>query len=299
MSSDENEACGCLLVLVLSIIGLIPLLKKAKEEEEKEKEKEKEKVKEVKNSLNNDINDIIYASIVQHFETLIEKERQSTYEDDYGNIINDGFENEFEYFIRKVIYKNFSYLKVEGYTTDIEKYNAFDLFFTRCMLIYEIVKRHSAHNEFLSDFTGIGGKIRKWMADNFIEFPHFSNSQPSVSLSSVMNGIDYENYIKNRIEEEGFLVKPTPVTGDQGVDLIVHTSSGKVAIQCKYYSSKVGNQAVQEVNAGKEFYNCSYAAVVSNKSYTPAAKKLAYSLGVYLCNENSLLSLLKEIDNNV
>lgn len=289
--SDEAAGCGCLIVIIAFIGWAITSFFEYNSKNEEER-------KEVGDSLNEDINDLIYVCILEHLSTLVEKERQCTYEDDYGNIKIDGFDNEFEYFIKNVIYKQFVALKAETYITDIEEYGAFDLFFKRCMLIYEIAKIHAAHEEYASDFTGFGGKVRKYAAENSIEFPHLPDSKQSVSLSEIATGEDYENYIKDRLEEEGFSAKLTPATGDQGVDLIVQTSNGKVAVQCKYYSSKVGNQAVQEVNAGKVFYNCSYAAVVSNNGYTPAARKLAYSLGVCLCNENSLISLLKEIDAN-
>lgn len=246
--------------------------------------------------LNHDINERIYACILRNIQILYTKEKQCTYTDDYGNIKIAGFEKEFEYFIRNVICDYIG--GEEGILFEYDVYDVYNLFYDRCYLIYIIVIHHSLYGGFEADFTGIGGTVRKYMADNAIEFPKLYSLPTSVSLDTVMTGEDYEFYIQKMIEDEGFSVKRTPITGDQGVDLIVQTQNGKVAIQCKYYSSKVGNKAVQEVNAGKDFYDCLYAAVVSNASYTVHARRLAHTLGVRLCNEDSLISVLKEIDKN-
>ena len=246
--------------------------------------------------LNHDINERIYACILKNIQIIYTKEKQCTYTDDYGNIKITGFEKEFEYFIRNVICDYIG--GEEGILLEYDVYDVYNLFYDRCYLIYIIVKYHSLYDEFESDFTGIGGTVRKFMADNNIEFPKLYSLHTPTSLDNVMTGEDYEFYIQNMVEDEGFFVKRTPITGDQGVDLIVQTQNGKVAIQCKYYSSKVGNKAVQEVNAGKDFYDCLYAAVVSNASYTVHARRLAHTLDVRLCNEDSLISALKEIDKN-
>ena len=74
----------------------------------------------------------------------------------------------------------------------------------------------------------------------------------------------------------------TATTGDQGVDLIARKDKSVIAIQCKYYSKPVGNKAVQEVIAGKGFYNCNKAVVISNNLFTKSAKQLADDSNVKL-----------------
>jgi HJR/Mrr/RecB family endonuclease len=55
-----------------------------------------------------------------------------------------------------------------------------------------------------------------------------------------------------------------------------------VAIQCKFQSTPVGNDAVQEAIAAKQFFDCHGAAVMSNQSFTPSARRLADKCGVRL-----------------
>ena len=71
-----------------------------------------------------------------------------------------------------------------------------------------------------------------------------------------------------------WIAEQTQASNDQGVDLIAQIEDLKVCIQCKRYSNPVANKAVQEVIAGKAFYNGTHAVVVSNAGFTKAAKAL-------------------------
>ena len=112
---------------------------------------------------------------------------------------------------------------------------------------------------------------------------------------NAMNGIDYEVYCARVLRENGWKVQNTPVTGDQGVDLIATIDDVRVCIQCKHYSKPVGNKAVQEVVAGMIHWNGTHSVVVSNAGYTDAAKKLADSTSVILINEIELPDLINRV----
>jgi hypothetical protein len=53
---------------------------------------------------------------------------------------------------------------------------------------------------------------------------------------------------REAIAREGFEVQGTPITGDQGADLIAKKGGRVVIIQAKCYQGMVGNSAVQEVS---------------------------------------------------
>ena len=65
--------------------------------------------------------------------------------------------------------------------------------------------------------------------------------------------------------------------------------------QCKKYTSPIGNKAVQEIIAGKQFVQADIAAVVSNSRYTSSAKQLANVTGVYLLHYSELKQFNKTI----
>lgn len=112
----------------------------------------------------------------------------------------------------------------------------------------------------------------------------------------IASGEDYEKYLCSQINELSCAsCTQTKASGDQGVDLVVTLNGGrKLAVQCKLYSQPVGNEAVQEVYAGKSFYNCDMAIVVTNSSFTKAAFELAEPLDVELLHHNELMSFIEK-----
>lgn len=98
-----------------------------------------------------------------------------------------------------------------------------------------------------------------------------------------MEGHQYEYQCAKILKSRGFSnVKVTKGSGDQGIDVIAYSGGKKYGIQCKYYTSPVGNHAVQEAFSGAKYYNCDVAVVMTNTTFTPAAKELANKTGVLL-----------------
>lgn len=98
-----------------------------------------------------------------------------------------------------------------------------------------------------------------------------------------MTGHQYEHIVAGYLRSNGFFnVTVTKGSGDFGVDVIAHKGYDKYTVQCKYYSSPVSVSAVQEAVAGMAYYGCNKAMVVTNNSFTKAAKDLANANNVVL-----------------
>ncbi len=98
-----------------------------------------------------------------------------------------------------------------------------------------------------------------------------------------MDGHDYEYLVARYLKGHGYAgAKVTKASGDYGVDVTAHKGGHKFAVQCKYYSKPVGISAVQEAAAGKAYYGCDAAMVVTNNTFTKAARDLAKANGVIL-----------------
>lgn len=98
-----------------------------------------------------------------------------------------------------------------------------------------------------------------------------------------MTGHEYEHLVAAYLRRHGYNgVKVTQASGDYGVDVIASKGGHKYAVQCKYYSHPVGVSAVQEVAAGRAFYHCDRAMVVTNSIFTKAAEELALANNVVL-----------------
>lgn len=105
--------------------------------------------------------------------------------------------------------------------------------------------------------------------------------------------LDYEKSITIKLKSLGFNARTTKASGDQGADVIAKKNGVSFAIQCKKYSKPVGNKAVQEANAGRDFYNCDYGVVVSNAGFTKSARQAANACKIILLNDTQLDKLLQ------
>lgn len=106
---------------------------------------------------------------------------------------------------------------------------------------------------------------------------------PFSRKETVTNGIEYEQYCANYLNRHGYRnAKVTKASGDHGVDVIAYKRGKKYAVQCKYYSSPVGNKAIQEVYTGIALYDCNHGIVITNSTFTKQAKAEASKLGIKL-----------------
>lgn len=110
-----------------------------------------------------------------------------------------------------------------------------------------------------------------------------------------MEGHDFEYWCAELLKKTGFEnVEVTQGSGDQGVDVLAEKSGIKYAIQCKCYSSDLGNAPVQEVNAGKAIYHCHIGAVMTNRYFTAGARQAAEANNILLWDRDSIAKMLKE-----
>ncbi|ABM72308.1 Hypothetical protein P9515_11011 [Prochlorococcus marinus str. MIT 9515] len=104
-------------------------------------------------------------------------------------------------------------------------------------------------------------------------------------------GIFFENHCIKILKENGWKVKETPNTGDQGVDIIASIDNYRICIQCKNHKKPIGNSAIQEISAGKTYWKGTHAVLVSKSGFTKSAQKLARANKVKLINEFELKEL--------
>lgn len=109
-----------------------------------------------------------------------------------------------------------------------------------------------------------------------------------------LTGKEFEDYIVNLLKEEGYTnIKETKSSGDYGVDIIATKDEINCAIQCKRFSNKVAINAIQEIVAGRKYYKCDKAIVITNNYYTEPAKSLAESNNVELLDRDYIIRTLK------
>ena len=111
----------------------------------------------------------------------------------------------------------------------------------------------------------------------------------SVTNVDRMEGHEFEYFCAELLKRSGFEeVKVTRGSGDQGVDILAIKEDIHYAIQCKNYSSPLGNKPIQEVFAGKTYYRCHVGVVMTNSTFTKGAIELADSVGIILWDKDRL-----------
>jgi restriction system protein len=110
----------------------------------------------------------------------------------------------------------------------------------------------------------------------------------SMSFSKSMSPVQYEEFCAQLLGRSGWSARTTKATGDQGIDVIAIRRGVRLVIQCKLYDGPVGNSAVQEAVSGKLHERADIAAVVTNSTFTPAARQLASSTGTLLLHHTEL-----------
>lgn len=112
------------------------------------------------------------------------------------------------------------------------------------------------------------------------------------NFAAVATGTDYEYFVRNVLVDAGYKVRRVGGSGDLGADLLVDTPSGLAVIQCKFYSYKVGYDAVQQAFTAKALYSAASAYVVSNARYTRQARRTARLLNIHLHSHATISTAL-------
>ncbi|HEV2215196.1 MAG TPA: restriction endonuclease, partial [Terracidiphilus sp.] len=131
----------------------------------------------------------------------------------------------------------------------------------------------------------VGRRISQRVARVAQQRPAFSTIPASMTPS------EFEAFCAESLREGGWGVRLTPLSRDQGVDVIAEKNGVRVVLQCKMYSKPVGNKAVQEVAAGRVHQQANHGAVVTNSTYTTSAKELANTNGIHLLHYTDLPQL--------
>lgn len=111
-----------------------------------------------------------------------------------------------------------------------------------------------------------------------------------------MDGHAFEYWCAELLKKIGFSsVEVTQGSGDQGVDIVATKDSIRYAIQCKCYSTDLGNKPVQAVNTGKAIYHCHIGAVMANRYFTAGGREAAEATGVVLWDRDWIRNALESI----
>lgn len=133
-------------------------------------------------------------------------------------------------------------------------------------------------------------KLLQSRSDIIVQWPTLDSTRDSITIEKVdkYSGAEFEAFIGSLFEADGYQIEFTQASNDKVIDVIAKRNGISIGIQCKRYSSAVGISSVQEAFSGKNFYSLDKALVVTNNTFTKAAKDLADSTDVVLWDRDIL-----------
>ena len=192
------------------------------------------------------------AATSSHIEALLRRRAQLVQKDAYGKLQLDRWSKELDYFIQQHL-----------------------------MPLLPLSERAALVRNKVDVLRAIDRQVVAASADQN-PFARFSNN---------FTPTEFETFCAETLRGHGWDARVTQQSRDQGVDVIASKLGRRVVIQCKLYSSPVGNKAVQEAAAGRAHEQADFGAVVSNNRYTAAAEELAKTNRVLLLHYRDLSNL--------
>ena len=138
----------------------------------------------------------------------------------------------------------------------------------------------------------VGLKILKWYRQKKYG-KWIYNIKNEIFIVDCLNGKEFESWCGSLLEKLQYTnIQLTPAIGDQGADIIATYDGLRYAIQCKHYSSNVGNKPVQEVLSARRIYECDAMMVMTNSHFTPGGKEAARANNVKLIDREGLIQMM-------
>lgn len=97
-----------------------------------------------------------------------------------------------------------------------------------------------------------------------------------------MSAAEFEAQMSGLLRELGYTVRPVPQSGLHDVDLLLETTSRRVAVQLKRWRARVGDRSVYALFVGRIYYATDEAWLITTSEFTRKALKLAETTGVRL-----------------
>lgn len=107
-----------------------------------------------------------------------------------------------------------------------------------------------------------------------------------------MNGVQFERRLAQLFTDLGYRVRQTKTSGDYGADLLIdRPGQPLIVVQSKCYAAgrSVGVGAIQEVLGAVGIYGARHGLVVTNRTYTEPARRLAAANRVTLWDRATLI----------
>jgi len=254
----------CLLIASCMVIGL-PALRRASSQPAMELAETRRK-----RGIEMPASDPLILSIKQttdsHILILAAERRSRLVADKYGVVERTSWDRELDYFIANVVVPHVR-----------QRVSERAILRSSSRITREVAWAHPG-----TDLSRAVSLVARAVID--AEIDRYESDCPAQleSIGEYSTPAELEHWCAAQLRATGWEASVIGQAGDQGADVRARRRDAVLVLQCKLYSSPVGNAAVQEVFAGKSFHKATIAAVVSSAGFTKSARALAAQCGVHL-----------------
>ncbi len=109
-----------------------------------------------------------------------------------------------------------------------------------------------------------------------------------------LNGIAFERELGKLYRAQGYSVKSTPTSGDQGVDLILTKNGKTTVVQCKAHKNPIGPSVARELFGSMHHFKADSAILACTGGFTDGVIKFARGKPIRLISAWDIVRMVEE-----
>lgn len=125
-----------------------------------------------------------------------------------------------------------------------------------------------------------------------------TNSRDLLQRLRAMSGADFEHFVANVFQRQGYTVERTGASGDHGIDVILRKLDQVVAVQCKQWDHAIGEPIVRDFYGAMVHAGVNMGFVVTSSHFTVQAETFAQHKPIQLYDIDALIQLYLDTCSN-
>jgi len=117
------------------------------------------------------------------------------------------------------------------------------------------------------------------------------NSHDLIKALRTMPGIEFERFVADVFQRNGYTAELTAATGDHGIDIILRKLGRVIVVQCKQWDGTVGEPVLREFYGSLVAVRADGGFVVTTSSFTSQAEEFARDKPIELYDIDALIRL--------
>jgi hypothetical protein len=113
-----------------------------------------------------------------------------------------------------------------------------------------------------------------------------------------LSGRDFETEMARLYKADGYAVETTPVTGDEGADLLLRKDAELIVVQCKRHDKPVAPHIVRDLHGTMHHFGANRAFLDATGGFTEATRQYAHGKPIELHDLGYILSLQERFSPN-